>query len=55
MKRPYEKGEVRRVRLVPEEAVLGACLGMVAVGPWDNPVSCYEPAGGYSCLAVVPY
>lgn len=52
MAKPYERGEMKRVRLVPEEAVLAACLGYVEVGPWSNPVSCYEPQGGYSCLAM---
>ncbi len=32
-KKPYEKPEVRRVLLRPEEAVLGACKSASAAGP----------------------
>ena len=39
-KKPYEKPEVRRVRLRPEEAVLGSCkAASSSTGPLASPCS----------------
>ena len=52
MKLPYAKGVIKRVKLVPDEAVLMNCKGTVLPGAFINPVSCWEPAGGPDCLIV---
>ena len=47
MKKPYEKGDIRRVRLVPSEAVLLACKGqrqgLIGPGGWEG--MCIFPTG----------
>lgn len=49
MNKPYVNGEMRRVRLVPEEAVLAACLGFeVGFGPFGH---CSMPDGVQWCLS----
>lgn len=52
MKKPYIKGEIKRIKLVSDEAVLLNCKGTVLHGAFANPVSCYEPAGTGDCLSV---
>ena len=52
MKKAYVKGEIKRVKLVPDEAVMMMCKGTVMHGAFANPVSCYEPAGTGDCLIV---
>ncbi len=52
MKKPYTRGEIKRVKLVPDEAVLQNCKGTVLPGAFVNPVSCWEPAGGPDCFEV---
>ncbi len=52
MRQPYTRGEIKRVKLVPDQAVLAFCKGMVDPGAFVNPVSCWEPAGGPDCAIV---
>lgn len=52
MKKPYIKGEIKRIKLVPDEAVLLCCKGMYSPGAFANPVSCFEPAGTGDCMFV---
>ena len=49
MKRKYTKGEIKRVRLVPEEAVLLACKSSQMVGPYHTGVTCIG-LPGEQCL-----
>lgn len=52
MRKPYTKGAIKRVKLVPDEAVMMMCKGTVMPGAFSNPVSCWEPAGGPDCIVV---
>ncbi|MCF7838666.1 MAG: hypothetical protein K9N49_08560 [Candidatus Marinimicrobia bacterium] len=40
MKTAYEKPEIRKVKLVPSEAVLTACKTSAAFGPQDTLAGC---------------
>ncbi len=42
-RKPYQKPQIRRVKLVVEEAVLGACKrSPLDMGPTGNLYHCYE-------------
>lgn len=50
MKKAYMKGEIKRVKLVPEEAVLMWCKSNVIAGPGGWSGMCTDLMSGEDCL-----
>ena len=47
-RKPYQKPQIERVKLVPDESVLGICkAGGAASGP--STTNCINPIGGGFC------
>ena len=52
VKKLYEKPSIKKVKLVPEEAVLAGCKTGTA-GGWGNlPQRCTQKGAGGDCLAL---
>jgi hypothetical protein len=49
-KREYQKPEFTRVKLVPEEAVLGGCKNVGQSGPGEPPLVNCGVGGAEACL-----
>lgn len=39
-RRPYARPQLRRVSLVPDEAVLASCKNATTSGPWSSAAKC---------------
>lgn len=51
MKKSYSKGDVKKVRLVPEEAVLASCKSHMVGGPTNFRDMCHDMFGTF-CSAM---
>lgn len=47
MKKPYQHGQIKRVKLVPEEAVLMSCKSHMVGGPTNFRGMCHDMYGTF--------